>query len=235
MKIMLAVLPVFVLMGTHAIPAEGSESKKSESTGSDTKEKKEASTPASGSDSKGSAAQDEHPKPSAASGKPTVVIETSMGTITAELWPDKAPASVVNFLKYVEDKHYDGLIFHRVIQNFMIQGGGMSSDFKTKTMRPPIKNEAKSDVKNERGTLAMARTGVIDSATSQFFVNVVDNVFLNHRDETPRGFGYCVFGKVTKGMDVVDKIRNVKTGARGPFAENVPLEDVVIKSIRLSK
>ncbi|HUW58798.1 MAG TPA: peptidylprolyl isomerase [Planctomycetota bacterium] len=162
---------------------------------------------------------------------PVVVMETSEGTVTIELWPEKAPITVKNFLTYVDEKSYDGTIFHRVIPNFMIQGGGFTPEMKQKPTHAPIKNEAKADVQNKRGTLAMARTGVVDSATAQFFINVVDNDFLNHRDETPRGFGYCVFGKVTSGMDVVDKIRKVKTTTRGPY-ENVPVEPVLIKSMR---
>ena len=136
---------------------------------------------------------------------PIVIIETSEGTIKAELWPDKAPLTVKNFLKYSEKNYYDGTIFHRVIKNFMIQGGGFVAPMTQKKTDAPIKNEAKSDVGNARGTLAMARTGVVDSATSQFFINLVDNTFLNHKNETTQGFGYCVFGKVTEGMDIVDK------------------------------
>ena len=162
---------------------------------------------------------------------PVVLMETSLGTVTIELWPDKAPITVKNFLRYTDEKFYDGTVFHRVIPNFMIQGGGFTKDMTQKKPHAPIKNEARADVPNARGTLAMARTGVIDSATSQFFVNVVDNKFLNHRDNSPRGFGYCVFGKVVEGMDVVDKIRKVKTKTVHRY-ENVPAEPVVILSIR---
>jgi cyclophilin family peptidyl-prolyl cis-trans isomerase len=165
---------------------------------------------------------------------PTVVIETSMGTIKAELWPDKAPATVKNFMAYVDGKSYDGTIFHRVIDGFMIQGGGFTAAMEEKPTKAPVKNEARSDVRNDRGTLAMARTMVVDSATAQFFINLKDNGFLNHQNETPRGFGYCVFGKVTEGMDVVDKIAKVATGNNGPF-ENVPREAVVIKNISRAK
>lgn len=164
---------------------------------------------------------------------PVVVIETSMGTIKAELWPDKAPLTVENFLKYVKEESYDGLIFHRVIKNFMIQGGGFTPDMKQKSTRPPVKNEAGSDTPNRCGTLAMARTSVVDSATSQFFINLVDNDFLNHRNKTPQGFGYCVFGEVVEGMSVVDAIGSVKTGRSMGFSD-VPEEAVLIKSIRLS-
>jgi len=167
-------------------------------------------------------------------GNPVVVMKTSQGTIKIELWEKKAPISVKNFLGYVDEKFYDGTIFHRVIPNFMIQGGGFTKDMKQKTTKAQIKNEAKADVKNERGTLAMARINVIDSATSQFFINVVDNDFLNHRDETARGFGYAVFGKVIEGMDIVDKIRNVKTTTKGPYSD-VPAEPVLIESVRRLK
>jgi cyclophilin family peptidyl-prolyl cis-trans isomerase len=154
-----------------------------------------------------------------------------MGVIKAELWSDTAPITVKNFLAYADGKHYDGLIFHRVIQGFMIQGGGLDPAMKEKATRAPIKNEASVDKKNDRGTLAMARTGVVDSATSQFFINLVDNKFLDHRDKTPRGFGYCAFGKVTEGMDVVDKIAAVAVANAGGH-QNVPTTPVLIKSIR---
>jgi peptidyl-prolyl cis-trans isomerase A (cyclophilin A) len=161
-------------------------------------------------------------------GNPLVLLETSMGNINIELYPEKAPVSVRNFLAYVKEGHYDGLIFHRVIRDFMIQGGGFTKDMKERRpAHPPIKNEAGNGLRNDRGTIAMARTGVVDSATAQFFVNVVNNDFLNHVDETPRGFGYAVFGKVIEGMDVVDKIRAVPTGRVSMF-QDVPLEAVTI-------
>ncbi len=163
---------------------------------------------------------------------PTVVMETSMGTIEIELYQDKAPISVKNFLGYVNDKFYDDTIFHRVIDNFMIQGGGFTADMKQKTAKDPIKNEASNGLKNERGTLAMARTNIIDSATCQFFINLVDNSNLDHKDTTARGYGYAVFGKVTTGMDIVDKIRTVKTGSK-EHHQNVPIEPVIIKSVRV--
>ena len=162
---------------------------------------------------------------------PMVLISTSMGDIKVELYPEKAPETVKNFLGYVNDKFYDGTIFHRVIANFMIQGGGMDKDMKQKATKAPIKNEAGNGLKNDTGTIAMARTSVVDSATAQFFINVKDNDFLNHQDETRDGFGYCAFGKVIEGMDVVDKIKSVQTGTRGMF-ENVPVEAVTIKSIK---
>jgi len=162
---------------------------------------------------------------------PVVVLDTSMGSIKVELYADKAPVTVKNFLEYVNSGHYDGTVFHRVIPNFMIQGGGMTADLKEKKSRAPIKNEAGNGLKNERGTLAMARTSVVDSATAQFFINVKDNDFLNHRDETSQGFGYAVFGKVIEGMDVVDKIKAVPTGSRSGH-QDVPLEAVVIKSAK---
>ena len=165
--------------------------------------------------------------PSAKESNVTIVIETSLGTITAELYADKAPLTVANFLAYVDDKFYDSTIFHRVIKDFMVQGGGFTPQMKQKQTKAPVKNEADNGVKNERGTLAMARTSVVDSATAQFFINHKDNAFLNHTAKNERGWGYAVFGKVTEGMDVVDKIANVATGAN-----DVPQTPVEIKSIR---
>ncbi|MBN8541299.1 MAG: peptidyl-prolyl cis-trans isomerase [Deltaproteobacteria bacterium] len=161
----------------------------------------------------------------------TVVIETSLGNIEVELNAEKAPISTENFLKYVDKKHYDGTIFHRVISNFMIQGGGMTEKMDEKKSDAPIKNEAANGLKNDRGTLAMARTSVVDSATAQFFINVQDNDFLNHKAPNPREFGYAVFGKVTAGMDVVDKIKAVPTGMTGGM-QDVPKTPVVMKSVR---
>lgn len=161
---------------------------------------------------------------------PKIVIKTSMGEIEAELFEDKAPVSVKNFLNYVQKGHYKNTIFHRVINNFMIQGGGFDKDLNEKKTGSPIKNEAGNGLKNETGTLAMARTGEVHSATAQFYINVADNGFLDHRDESQAGFGYAVFGKVTSGMPVVNKIKAVKTGIRGPL-EDVPLESVVILDI----
>jgi cyclophilin family peptidyl-prolyl cis-trans isomerase len=158
---------------------------------------------------------------------PVVVMETSLGTIKIELYASKAPITVKNFLKYVEDKHYDGLIFHRVIEDFMIQGGGVTQDGKEKATRDPIKNESFNGLSNERGTVAMARTNKADSATSQFYINVKDNKFLDGGSDK---VGYCVFGRVIEGMDVVDKIRAVKTGQG-----DVPLQNVVIKRISVVK
>jgi cyclophilin family peptidyl-prolyl cis-trans isomerase len=166
----------------------------------------------------------------AAGGNPTVVIKTNKGEIEAVLYRDKAPVTVDNFLKYVDAGFYSGTIFHRVIAGFMIQGGGFNRYYSQKATRPPIKNEAANGLKNERGTLAMARTSVVDSATAQFFINVADNRDLNHG---VRDFGYAVFGKVTKGMDVVDAIASVPTGAQGPFTEDCPRSPVVIESIRV--
>lgn len=164
--------------------------------------------------------------------KPKVELTTSAGAIVLELDRDKAPQSVENFLKYVDAKHYDGTIFHRVIQNFMIQGGGFTEDMQRKKTRDPIGNEADNGLKNLRGTVAMARTGDPHSATAQFFINVKDNMFLNHRSKDSRGWGYTVFGRVVSGMDVVDKIRAAKTGAKGPFRKDAPVENVVIQSAR---
>ena len=165
---------------------------------------------------------------------PIVLMSTSMGNIRIELDAVKAPITAKNFVDYVNDRHYDGLIFHRVIPGFMIQGGGMDKDMKEKATKAPIKNEAGNGLKNSVGTLAMARTNVIDSATAQFFINVKDNTFLDHRDETPAGFGYAVFGKVVDGMDVVHKIENVSTANKG-MHQNVPVEAVVIKAITIVK
>ena len=160
----------------------------------------------------------------------TVLIETSQGTIKAELDGDKAPVTVANFLSYVDDKFYDDTVFHRVIPDFMIQGGGFAPGLRQKTTKAAIKNESGNGLTNQRGTLAMARTNVPDSATAQFFINLKDNTFLD-KARAPDGVGYCVFGRVTEGMDVVDKIKAVATGRRG-MHENVPTQDVVIKSIR---
>ena len=161
---------------------------------------------------------------------PVVIIKTSKGDIQVELFQDKAPATVKNFLQYVDTKHYNGTIFHRVINGFMIQGGGFTKDFAQKPTQAPIKNEAANGLKNQKGTLAMARTSDVDSATSQFFINVADNAFLDFKSPTPQGFGYCVFGKVTKGMEVVDQITGVATTSHGPY-DDVPVEAVEIIEI----
>ena len=161
-----------------------------------------------------------------------VAVETSMGDFEVVLWTEKAPGTVSNFLAYVEGGFYDGLIFHRVIPGFMIQGGGFSETMIQKKPGAPIANEASTEALNKRGTLAMARTMVVDSATSQFFVNLVDNAFLDHKNTTPAGFGYCAFGEVVSGMEVVDKIGSVATAPRAGHG-NVPVEPVTIKSIRI--
>lgn len=171
----------------------------------------------------------------AATKNPTVAIKTSMGTITAELNAEKAPISTQNFVEYAKSGYYDGTIFHRVIPNFMIQGGGLDAELKPKPgQRAPIKNEAANGLKNKRGTLAMARTSAPDSATSQFFINVKNNAFLDHRNNTPQGYGYAVFGKVIEGMDVVDKIKEVPTGNRDMY-QDVPIETVTIESVTVSE
>ena len=162
-----------------------------------------------------------------------VTMETSMGTITFALDDAKAPETVANFIRYAKDGHYDGTIFHRVIDGFMIQGGGFTKDMNQKETREPIRNEAMNGLRNLRGTIAMARTMVVDSATSQFFINLVDNAFLDFQNPTPQGFGYAVFGKVVDGMDVVDQIAKVKTGFSGPH-QNVPEEAIVIKKVAVS-
>ncbi len=162
----------------------------------------------------------------------TVVIDTSLGTFKVALEDDKAPKTVQNFLQYVDAQHYDGTVFHRVIDGFMVQGGGFDTSDHKKPVRSPVENEATNGLKNKRGTVAMARTSEPNSATAQFFVNVADNAFLDHKSRNPSEFGYAVFGSVTEGMDVVDKIKNVRTGARGAHAKDAPLDPVVIKSIR---
>jgi cyclophilin family peptidyl-prolyl cis-trans isomerase len=169
---------------------------------------------------------------------PVVLMETSQGDIKIELSPDKAPATVKNFLGYVDDKFYDGLIFHRVIPGFMIQGGGFEQGLKEKKTKDPIKNESTNGLENKRGTIAMARTSDPDSATAQFYINLKDNAFLDRRNSRD-GVGYCVFGKVIGGMDVLDKIAQARTGkkiaetrgGRAPF-DDVPEEEIVIKSVR---
>ena len=158
---------------------------------------------------------------------PTVLLETTSGDILIELYADKAPATVENFLKYVNEGFYANTIFHRVIKGFMIQGGGMNMKMEEKATHAPIKNEADNGLANERGTIAMARTRDPHSATAQFFINLVDNEFLNHSSPTPDGWGYCVFGKVTEGMENMDKIAKVKTKTVG-FHENVPTDMVLI-------
>jgi peptidyl-prolyl cis-trans isomerase B (cyclophilin B) len=167
------------------------------------------------------------PRARAERSHPLVKLETSMGDITLELYPDKAPVTVANFLEYVKSGFYNGTIFHRVINGFMIQGGGMNAQMQEKPTRAPIKNEADNGLKNEPYTIAMARTSNPDSATAQFFINVANNTFLNHTAKTTRGWGYAVFGKVIKGQDVVDKIKTVPTTTVGPY-ENVPKEPVTI-------
>ncbi|MCY4471970.1 MAG: peptidylprolyl isomerase [Kistimonas sp.] len=162
----------------------------------------------------------------------SVILRTSFGPVTLELDAEKAPATVANFLHYVRSGHYDDTLFHRVIDNFMIQGGGMDASMQEKNAHPkkdPVINEADNGLKNDRGSVAMARTSDPHSATAQFFINVADNDFLNHTAKTLQGWGYAVFGRVVEGMDVVDKIRRVQTGSRGMHAD-VPVENVLIES-----
>lgn len=166
-----------------------------------------------------------------AADNPEVDIHTSQGDIIVELYPDKAPKTVANFLQYVDDGFYNNTLFHRVIDGFMIQGGGFTPQFERKKTRAPIINEADNGLKNLRGTIAMARTFDPQSATAQFFINVVDNPSLDFKSKTPRGWGYCVFGKVVKGMNVVDAIKSLPTGPGGPFQRDVPKTPVVILSI----
>ena len=168
---------------------------------------------------------------SMAQDNPIILMETTKGTITIELWADKAPISVENFLRYTDSNFFNGMVFHRVIPGFMIQGGGFSPDMVQKSTYDAIKNEASASLPNSRGTLAMARTNVVDSATAQFFVNLVDNDNLNHTNETSRGFGYAVFGEVIEGMDVVDAIAKVATGTVKGY-QNVPTEPIIITSAK---
>ena len=165
---------------------------------------------------------------------PIVQMQTNLGAITIELDAEKAPASTENFLAYVRDGFYAQTIFHRVIPGFMVQGGGFTVQMAQKKTRDPIKNEADNGLKNLRGTLAMARTQIVDSATCQFFINLVDNDFLNHQGKTPNAYGYAVFGRVTEGMDVVDKIAKVKTGNFGHH-QDVPKEPVMIQSVTITE
>jgi peptidyl-prolyl cis-trans isomerase B (cyclophilin B) len=157
-----------------------------------------------------------------------VVLHTNHGKITLELDPERAPKTAANFLEYVRAGHFDNTLFHRVIDGFMIQGGGFTPDFRQKPTRAPIENEAANGLKNERYSVAMARTGDPHSATAQFFINVADNDFLNHRAPDANGWGYCVFGRVASGAEVVDKIKEVSTGNRGAH-QNVPKQDVIIE------
>jgi len=161
---------------------------------------------------------------------PLVKLQTNMGDIVIELNEEKAPKTVANFLSYVNDGFYNGTIFHRVIDGFMIQGGGFTEAMQKKGTKAPVENEANNGLRNDRGTVAMARTNAPHSATAQFFINVVNNDFLNYRSATPQGWGYTVFGKVVQGMDVVDKIRKIPTGPGGPFPKDVPQAPVVIES-----
>ena len=167
-----------------------------------------------------------------AAANPILEMVTSMGTVRIELYPDKAPKTVENFLQYTKDGFYDGTVFHRTIPGFMVQGGGFTPEMEQKKTRDPVANEAQNGLKNETGTLAMARTSNPHSATAQFFINVSNNDFLNFTGPTPQGFGYCVFGRVTQGMDVVNKIVATPTGNRGGH-QNVPLKPIVIQSMRI--
>jgi len=162
---------------------------------------------------------------------PRVTLDTSRGAIVLELYPDRAPGTVENFLAYVHAGFYDGTIFHRVIDGFMIQGGGFTEELSKKSTRSGINNEADNGLKNDRGSVVMARTGDPHSATAQFFINTVDNDFLNHTGKNSQGWGYAVFGRVVDGMDVVDAIGKTRTGKKGPFPKDVPLEPVIIRKV----
>lgn len=164
---------------------------------------------------------------------PQVEIKTNFGNIVLELYPDKAPKTVENFLSYVKDRYYTGTVFHRVIPGFMIQGGGFDKTLTQKPARQPVENEAANGLRNEIGSVAMARTSDPHSASAQFFINVANNAFLNHTAPTSQGYGYTVFGKVVKGMEVVDRIADAPTGPAGPFPSDVPNVTVVIEEIKL--
>jgi len=164
--------------------------------------------------------------------KPVILMETSMGNVKIQLDPQKAPISVKNFLDYVKSGFYGGTVFHRVIPGFMIQGGGFTADLQQKPTKAQIRNEAGNGLKNDRGTIAMARTMIVDSASAQFFINVADSAFLNHRDDSMQGYGYAVFGKVIEGMDIVDRIVKVRTGMQKGMGD-VPETAVVIKSMKV--
>ena len=172
--------------------------------------------------------------PAPAPGNPVVVVSTSMGDITLELFKDRAPVSVENFLQYVADGFYEGTIFHRVKPGYVIQGGGYTPQMVEKSTRPPIQNEATNGLRNTRGTVAMARTRALRSATSQFYINLLNNAALDHRGYSPEDFGYAVFGRVLSGMDVVDKIGQVKTGTKDDH-EDVPVEPVLINKVTLKQ
>lgn len=169
-----------------------------------------------------------------AKGNPKVVLETNKGSMTIELYKKKAPATVENFLEYVNSGFYNGTIFHRVIDGFMIQGGGFTTNLQKKKTRKSIINEATNKIQNTIGTIAMARTSDVNSATAQFFINVADNDFLNHRGKDARSFGYAVFGRVVKGMSVVNQIKKASTKRNGPFA-NLPVENIIIKKAKVMK
>jgi len=168
-----------------------------------------------------------------AGNNPTVRMITNMGNIEISLNKEKAPKSVDNFLQYAKSDYYNGTVFHRIIKGFMIQGGGFTKDLQRKKTNAQIPNEAFNGLKNDRGTIAMARTNMPHSATAQFFINTVNNNSLNHSDKSMRGWGYAVFGKVTKGMDIVDRIENTKTGARGVFPSDVPVNDIIIEKVEI--
>ena len=169
----------------------------------------------------------------AGAANPQVELKTSMGTVMIELYRDKAPLTVDNFLQYVKDRHYDGTLFHRVIPGFMIQGGGHAADFSEKSTRKPVRNEAANGLRNVTGTIAMARTSDPHSATAQFFINLADNESLDFRYPTQEGYGYCVFGKVVKGINVVERIARVRTGPGPGGHRDVPVKPVVIESVKL--
>ncbi len=220
---------LFIIFGTGSSWAE-----EAKTTDTATNTKVEESTTSKSEEKTKKKSEEKNKKKSEKKGDAkmvNVVIETSMGNIELELNKEKAPITVDNFLKYVDKKHYDGTIFHRVISNFMIQGGGHKEDMSEKPSDKPIKNEADNGLKNDKYTVAMARTSIVDSATAQFFINVTDNPFLNFKSPDPRGYGYAVFGKVVSGTDVVDKIKAVPTTSKMGM-DDVPEKPVMIKTIK---
>jgi len=208
------VLMVSVILSFVGVPAV---------TGQEPKDSAPQASPASGEKAK-----------SQENERPRVIIKTSVGDIVLELDRKRAPVTVENFLQYANEGFYKGTIFHRVIPNFMIQGGGMEPGMKKKPTRSPIPNEATNGLKNKTGTIAMARTSVVDSATAQFFINCKDNSFLDHRDTSSKGYGYAVFGQVVEGMEVVRRIEKTPTGTKGMYRD-VPVEDILIVSVEIQK
>jgi len=222
--------------GAEGKPAEGTPATEGEKAGSEpTAEKPAGENPPEEGDVEKSGGKSGEKKYEKKGELPEVIFETTKGTIRVELYPDKTPITVKNFLQYAEDGFYVGTVFHRVVAGFVIQGGGYSSDLAEQPTRAPIENEAAKGISNARGTLSMARTNQRNSATSQFYVNLRNNTMLDYRGENPQGWGYCAFGKVTEGMEVVDAIAAVRTGAAGMFPAEVPQEPIIINKVTVLK